>query len=52
MADIDFSKLADDIKIWGYELGFQQIGISDINLSEADRHLQNWLQNNFHDAFF
>ena len=48
MADINFSKLAEDIKIWGYELGFQQIGISDINLSEADSHLQNWLQNNFH----
>ncbi|MBN4053813.1 tRNA epoxyqueuosine(34) reductase QueG [Haliea sp. AH-315-K21] len=48
MTDINFSKLAEDIKIWGRELGFQQIGISDIDLSEADVHLQNWLQNNFH----
>jgi epoxyqueuosine reductase len=48
MTDIDFSKLADDIKTWGRELGFQQIGISDIDLSEADTHLQLWLNNNFH----
>lgn len=48
MTEIDFSKLAEDIKTWGHELGFQQIGISDIDLSEADAHLQNWLQNNFH----
>lgn len=48
MTEIDFSKLAEDIKTWGRELGFQQIGISDIDLSEADRHLQNWLQNSFH----
>jgi epoxyqueuosine reductase len=48
MTDIDFSKLADDIKIWGRELGFQQIGISDIDLSDAESHLNNWLQNNFH----
>ncbi len=47
MADIDFQKLADEIKTWGRELGFQQIGISDIDLSEADSHLQNWLSNNF-----
>ncbi len=48
MTDIDFSKLADDIKTWGRELGFQQIGISDIDLSDAESHLNNWLQNNFH----
>tara|TARA_R110000824_G_scaffold336_3_gene1860 strand:+ start:15023 stop:16090 length:1068 start_codon:yes stop_codon:yes gene_type:complete len=48
MTDINFSTLADDIKIWGRELGFQQIGISDIDLSEAEEHLQVWLKNNFH----
>ena len=50
MADIDFSKLGEEIKIWGRELGFQQIGISDIDLSEANGHLQDWLNNNFHGA--
>ena len=48
MPNINFSKLADDIKTWGRELGFQQIGISDIDLSDAESHLQSWLQNNFH----
>jgi epoxyqueuosine reductase len=48
MSDINFTKLADNIKIWGSELGFQEIGISDIELSDAESHLQNWLQNNFH----
>tara|TARA_R110002110_G_scaffold414951_1_gene646738 strand:+ start:31514 stop:32563 length:1050 start_codon:yes stop_codon:yes gene_type:complete len=48
MTDIDFHKLADDIKTWGRELGFQQVGISDIDLSEAEAHLQTWLQNNYH----
>ena len=40
--------LASDIKTWGRELGFQQIGISDVDLSDADAHLQSWLKNNFH----
>jgi epoxyqueuosine reductase len=48
MTEIDFSMLASDIKTWGRELGFQQIGISDVDLSDADAHLQSWLKNNFH----
>lgn len=48
MTEIDFHKLADDIKTWGRELGFQQLGISDIDLHEAEEHLQRWLANNFH----
>ncbi|MGZ5006333.1 MAG: tRNA epoxyqueuosine(34) reductase QueG [Methylobacter sp.] len=40
--------LALKIKEWGKELGFQQVGITDTALSEAEAHLQNWLDNNFH----
>jgi epoxyqueuosine reductase len=40
----DLNALAADIKQWGYQLGFQQIGIADINLEEAERHLLDWLQ--------
>jgi epoxyqueuosine reductase len=40
--------LALQIKQWGQELGFQQVGISDTDLSEAEAHLHNWLNNNFH----
>jgi len=48
MSEPDFHKLADDIKTWGRELGFQQVGISDIDLTEAEQHLQNWLAKNYH----
>lgn len=36
--------LVADIKQWGSELGFQQVGIADIDLGEAEEHLLNWLQ--------
>ncbi|HEY5682409.1 MAG TPA: tRNA epoxyqueuosine(34) reductase QueG [Sulfuricaulis sp.] len=41
---IDLSRLASDIKGWGQELGFQRIGIADINLSEAETRLLGWLK--------
>jgi len=40
--------LAMQIKQWGQELGFQQVGISDTDLSEAEGHLHDWLNKNFH----
>jgi epoxyqueuosine reductase len=44
----DLNALAADIKQWGYQLGFQQIGIADINLGEAEKHLLDWLQAGHH----
>jgi epoxyqueuosine reductase len=44
----EMARLALQIKQWGQELGFQQVGITDIDLSAAEAHLQNWLANNFH----
>jgi epoxyqueuosine reductase len=40
--------LALQIKQWGQELGFQQVGITDTALPEAEAHLQNWLAQDFH----
>jgi epoxyqueuosine reductase len=40
--------LALQIKQWGLELGFQQVGITDTALPEAEAHLQHWLDNDFH----
>ena len=40
--------LARQIKQWGQELGFQQVGITDTDLTDAEAHLQNWLADNFH----
>ena len=39
----DFAALADRIKGWGRELGFQQLGISGVELPEDERRLLDWL---------
>ncbi len=46
--NIDFAQLAQDIKTWGSELGFQQVGITDTRLDEDEAHLLNWLGNQHH----
>jgi epoxyqueuosine reductase len=46
----DYAKLADDIKRWGSELGFQQVGISATDLDEDETHLLNWLAAGHHGA--
>ena len=45
---VDFSALARDIKRWGQELGFQQVGIADVALPEAERRLLDWLAQQYH----
>lgn len=44
---LDPAQLAARIKQWGLELGFQQIGISDTDLHQAEQHLQKWLQQDY-----
>lgn len=44
----DMSGLADRIRAWGSELGFQQLGFSDIELADHEKHLNNWLSKGFH----
>jgi len=39
----DYRALAESIKQWGRALGFQQVGITDTDLSEAEGHLLRWL---------
>lgn len=46
--DIDYQKLATDIKHWGRELGFQQVGISDADLSEHEPEFNAWLKAGYH----
>jgi len=41
--EMDWARLALDIKTWGKELGFQQVGISDIELGDAEIRLRDWL---------
>lgn len=43
-----YASLSQQIKQWGESLGFQAVGISDIDLSEAEQHLTSWLAENKH----
>lgn len=47
MTEFDFQQLADDIKRWGRELGFQQVGITDTDLSAHEPALQQWLERGY-----
>ena len=38
------------LRAWGRELGFSQIGVADIDLSSAEAPLLAWLDNGFHGA--
>lgn len=44
----DLSELAAQIKAWARELGFQQAGISGVELGEHQAHLQRWLEAGYH----
>ncbi len=44
LLSIDASQLAQQIKDWGVELGFQQVGITDVDMAEHRDHLQEWLK--------
>ena len=44
----DHPTLRRDIKRWGMELGFQQVGISGTSLDLAEQRLEAWLGNGYH----
>ncbi|MFT4924313.1 MAG: epoxyqueuosine reductase [Phenylobacterium sp.] len=44
----NYHQLAAKIKLWGKELGFEQVGISDVDLSQHESYLQHWLDAGFH----
>lgn len=44
----ELSGIADRIRQWGLQLGFQQVGFSDIDLAEHEKHLETWLAQGFH----
>lgn len=47
-AEIDYHALAQQIKEWGKQLGFQQLGIADTELTEAEAYLYKWLDDGMH----
>ncbi|WP_281223389.1 tRNA epoxyqueuosine(34) reductase QueG [Photobacterium sanguinicancri] len=44
----DYNALALQIKLWGKELGFQHVGICDVDLSQHEAQLQRWLDAGYH----
>jgi len=48
MHEQDLTRLAQQIKQWGRELGFAAVGIADGELSAAEAGLQAWLAQGFH----
>ncbi len=45
---LNLNDLAQQIKQWGSELGFQQVGITDTDLSASEPKLQAWLDKQYH----
>lgn len=44
----DLAELAGRIRAWGRELGFQQLGITDTDLTQAEQRLADWLAEGHH----
>ena len=44
----NFRKLAQDIRAWSKELGFDEAGIANTELSEHETRLMNWLAAGYH----
>ena len=40
--------LGNDIERWATELGFEQVGIAGVDLSEQEPHVRRWLERGFH----
>lgn len=45
---MNYQELANKIKLWAQELGFQKVGICDVDLSEHEGALQKWLDAGYH----
>lgn len=47
-SDINWQDFIVRMQRWARSLGFQALGVSDLDLSAADKQLQNWLEKGFH----
>jgi epoxyqueuosine reductase len=43
-----WKSITEKIKIWGHDLGFDKIGISDINLNHSKKSYSEWIKAGFH----
>ena len=47
-SETDPARLAPAIKAWGRQLGFQQVGITGVDLAADEAHLLDWLARGWH----
>jgi len=47
-SSMDYHQLSELIQLWGHELGFSQVGISDVDLSSHEAYFKQWLANQYH----
>lgn len=47
-SSLNYQELAEKIKLWGKELGFSEVAIADIDLSDQVAPFNKWLENNYH----
>jgi epoxyqueuosine reductase len=47
LTESDFKALKDDIRIWAGELGFQAVGVTDLDLSDHAPRVRLWLEQGF-----
>ena len=45
---IDYLAVATQIRLWGKELGFDEVKITDIDLAKHEAYLQKWLDKGMH----
>jgi epoxyqueuosine reductase len=45
---LNYSAFKEEIQSWASELGFQQVGVSDLDLSAHEPHVRAWLEKKFH----
>lgn len=47
MSSTNFQKLKENVRCWAAELGFQETGVTDLDLSEHAPHVRAWLEQGF-----
>ena len=47
-----YDELLKKIDVWSKECGFQQFGITNIDLAKDENHLNNWLKKHYHGSMF
>lgn len=45
---MDLEALASEIRVWAIDLGFDEVGITDVDLSAVSREYREWLNSKFH----